>query len=48
MDGEGGRVEVSCPVAREEDAPEGGAPVEWMLLTNRPIETFEAPTVLFV
>jgi hypothetical protein len=45
-DGKGGRVEVSCLVAREEDAPEGVKPVEWRLLTNRLIETFEAATEL--
>ena len=45
-DGKGGRVEVSCLVAREEGAPEGIKPVEWRLLTNRPIETFEAATEL--
>lgn len=45
-DGHGGRVEVSCLVAREDSAPEGVKPVEWRLLTNRPIETFEAATEL--
>ena len=45
-DGRGGRVEVSCLVAREEGAPEGVKPVEWRLLTNRPIGTFEAAVEL--
>ena len=45
-DGHGGRVEVNCLVAREEGAPEGVKPVEWRLLTNRPIDTFEAATEL--
>jgi Transposase Tn5 dimerisation domain/Transposase DNA-binding len=41
-DGQGARVEVSCVVAREEGAPEGVAPVQWRLLTNRSVEGFEA------
>ncbi len=41
-DGRGGRVEVSCLVAREEGAPEGVKPVEWRLLTNRTIDGLEA------
>lgn len=45
-DGHGGRVEVSCLVAREEGAPEGVKQVEWRLLTNRPIGSFEAATEL--
>lgn len=45
-DGKGGRVEVSCLVAREVGAPEGVKPVEWRLLTNRAIETFAAATEL--
>lgn len=45
-DGQGGRVEVSCLVAREEGAPEGVKPVEWRLLTNRTIDTFAAATEL--
>jgi len=45
-DGHGGLVEVSCLVAREEDAPEGVKPVQWRLLTNRPIDSFEAATEL--
>ncbi|WP_296643401.1 IS4 family transposase, partial [Thiobacillus sp. 65-1402] len=42
----GGRVEVNCLVAREEGAPHGVKPVEWRLLTNRPIDSFEAATEL--
>jgi hypothetical protein len=45
-DGHGGQVEVICLVAREEGAPEGVKPVEWRLLTNRPIDSFEAATEL--
>lgn len=45
-DGQGGQVEVTCLVAREEGAPTGVKPVEWRLLTNRRIETFEAATEL--
>lgn len=45
-DGRGGHVEVSCLVAREENAPAGVKPVEWRLLTNRPIDTFAAATEL--
>jgi hypothetical protein len=45
-DGRGGWIEVSCLVAREEGAPAGVKPVEWRLLTNRPIDNFEAATEL--
>lgn len=45
-DGQGGQMEVTCLVAREEGAPTGVKPVEWRLLTNRRIETFEAATEL--
>ena len=45
-DGQGGQVEVTYLVAREEGAPTGVKPVEWRLLTNRRIETFEAATEL--
>jgi len=34
-DGAGGRVEATCLVAREIQAPAGVKPVEWRLLTNR-------------
>lgn len=45
-DGQGGQLEVSCLVAREEGAPAGVKPVEWRLLTNRPIASFEAAVEL--
>lgn len=45
-DGHGGRIEISCLVAREEGAPEGVKPVEWRLLTNRPVDSFEAAAEL--
>jgi hypothetical protein len=38
--GKTGTVEVTCVVARELGAPDGVAPVQWRLLTNR-----EAPTL---
>lgn len=41
-DGAGDPVNVCCLVAREEHAPQGVKPVEWRLLSNRPIDTFEA------
>lgn len=31
---------------REEGAPDGVKPVEWRLLTNRPMETFDATVEL--
>ena len=34
-------VEVTCLVAQEIDAPPGVKPVEWRLLSNRSIESFE-------
>jgi len=34
-------VQVTCLVAREIDAPPGVKPVEWRLLSNRSIESFE-------
>lgn len=37
-----GRMQVSCFIAREIDAPAGVKPVEWRLLTNRRAESFEA------
>ena len=45
-DRRGGRVDVTCLVAREEGVPAGVKPVEWRLLTNRRVETFEAATQL--
>ncbi|MBK5915413.1 IS4 family transposase [Rhodocyclus purpureus] len=41
-DDQGGRMQVTCFIAREIDAPAGVKPVEWRLLTNRKAETFEA------
>ena len=41
-DGKGGEVEVSCLVAREDEAPKGVKPVEWRLLTNRGAQTLES------
>jgi hypothetical protein len=41
-DDQGGRMQLTCFIAREIDAPEGVKPVEWRLLTNRKAETFEA------
>jgi hypothetical protein len=40
-DGKKGRVTVTCVVAREVGAPAGVKPVEWRLLTNRPVSTQE-------
>lgn len=34
-----GRITATCVVAREVGAPEGVKPVEWRLLTNRPVAT---------
>jgi hypothetical protein len=45
-DGKGGRLEASCLVAREVDAPQGVKPVEWRLLTNREAASFEAAAEL--
>jgi hypothetical protein len=45
-DGQGGRVSVSCVIAREVGAPVGVPPVEWRLLTNRDVTTFEGATEL--
>ena len=45
-DGQGGFVTVTCLVAREEGAPVGEKPVEWRLLTNRTVDSFEAATEL--
>lgn len=35
-------VEVTALLAREETAPEGVEPIQWLLLTNLPVETLEA------
>lgn len=40
-DGKKARVTVTCVVAREVGAPAGVKPVEWPLLTNRPVLTQE-------
>jgi hypothetical protein len=37
-----GRLEVTCVIAREMEAPKGVKPIEWRLLTNRRAETLEA------
>lgn len=34
-------VEVTVILAREEDPPEGEQPIEWLLLSNLPVESFE-------
>lgn len=41
-DDQGGRMSVTCFIARETGAPEGIKPVEWRLLTNRTAASFEA------
>lgn len=38
-DGQGATMSVTCVIARETDAPQGQKPVEWRLLTNRPVNT---------
>lgn len=40
-DGKRGRLNVTCVVAREVDAPAGVKPVEWRLLTNREAATHQ-------
>jgi hypothetical protein len=45
-DGKGGRLQATCIVAREMDAPAGVQPVEWRLLTNREAASFEAAAEL--
>jgi len=47
-DNQGGRVEATCIVAREEHPPKGVKAVEWRLLTNRPADTFEAAAELIL
>jgi hypothetical protein len=42
LDGPEERLEATCLIAREVDAPEGVKPVEWRLLTNRPATSFDA------
>jgi Transposase DNA-binding/Transposase Tn5 dimerisation domain len=34
-------VSVHAVLVREESPPPGGAPIEWLLVTNLPVETFE-------
>jgi hypothetical protein len=41
-DGRGGRLEVTCLIATEINAPAGVKPIEWRLLTNREVESLEA------
>ena len=38
-DGQGGRMSVTCLIAKETTAPDGVKPVEWRLLTNRQAQT---------
>lgn len=38
-DGDKGRVEVTCVIAREVNTPPGVKPIAWRLLTNRTAET---------
>ena len=45
-DGGGGRLEVTCVVAKEIGAPAGVKPIEWRLLTNRKVEDLEAAAEL--
>lgn len=40
------RLPVTCLVAREVDPPAGVTPVEWRLLTNREVTTFDAAAEL--
>ena len=40
-DGEGGRLPVTCLIAKEIAAPDGVKPVEWRLLTNRPAQILD-------
>ena len=45
-DRRGGQVQVTCVIASEINAPEGEAPIEWRLLTNREVKDFEAAAEL--
>ena len=40
-DGENEKLEITCVVAKEENAPQGAKPIEWRLLTNRLINTLD-------
>ena len=41
-DGQGGRLWITCLIAKERNPPEGIKPIEWRLLTNREATSFEA------
>ena len=41
VDGQGGRLSVTCLIAKEIEAPAGVKPVEWRLLTNRAAQTLD-------
>ena len=45
-DGTGGKVVATCIIAREKGTPTGVTPVEWRLLTNREVGSFEAAAEL--
>lgn len=45
-DGRGGELSAYCVIATEVGAPKGMKPVEWRLLTNRPVEDFDAAAQL--
>lgn len=45
-DGEGAKVCATCIITREKGAPAGVKPVEWRLLTNREVGSFEAAAEL--
>lgn len=45
-DVQGGRMPITCLIAKEIDAPDGVKPVEWRLLTNRKAETLESIVAL--
>lgn len=44
--GRGGWMWVTCLIATEIEAPEGVEPIEWRLLTNRPIKDLDAAVEL--
>ena len=45
-DGRGGQLDAYCVIASEVDAPPGVQPIEWRLLTNRKVESFESAAEL--
>ena len=45
-DGKGGTVQVSCVIAREVNPPADVTPIEWRLVTNRPIDSLEQASQL--